>query len=319
MRAAVCLVLVCCGAASSLPAKGQEAATKAPVAAPAVQDASASVKSVLTAYVDAFNKHDADQISAQWSPEALWIDGETGERVEGREALIEDYREFFAANPEAELACTVNAARIVAPSVAAFEGSSVLLLPGVEPIQRDFNAILVERDGKWLFSSVTELEPPTGESAQQRLESLEFLIGSWVDEGEGPSVQTTVRWGAGNSFLVRSFTVEDESGELRQGTQVIGWDPLENRIRSWQFESDGSFGEGSWIEDGAEWVGRIRQTLADGSVASATQILRKLDDDHLEVATTGIEVDGAPLPSQPPVRVTRVVPADAEGAAAVAE
>jgi uncharacterized protein (TIGR02246 family) len=282
------------------------------------QEAEVSVKSLLAAYVDAFNRQDADAIAAQWAEDALWVDAETDERVEGRDALIQDYRTFFMGNPEAQLTCRVNYARAVAPNVASFEGASVLLLPGVDPIEREFSAILVNRDGKWLFHSVTEMARPEGGNAHDRLKPLDVLIGSWVDAGEGPTVRTAVRWGAGGSFLVRSFVVEDEEKGDRQRTQVIGWDPLEGRIRSWQFESDGSFGDGTWSQDGNDWVGRIRQTLADGSVATATQILRVIDNDQLEVETTGIEVDGQPMPSQPPVRVVRET-APAEEAATEAD
>ena len=31
-------------------------------------------------------------------------------------------------------------------------------------------------------------------------------------------------------------------------TQRIGWDPAAKQIRSWEFDSEGGFGEGTWGE-----------------------------------------------------------------------
>ena len=36
--------------------------------------------------------------------------------------------------------------------------------------------------------------------------------------------------------------------------QRIGWDPLARQIRSWEFDSEGGFGEGKWSRDGERWV-----------------------------------------------------------------
>lgn len=41
------------------------------------------------------------------------------------------------------------------------------------------------------------------------------------------------------------------------GTQRIGWDPLTRRLRTWVFDSSGSFGEGNWKAtrpDGSEFT-----------------------------------------------------------------
>ena len=40
---------------------------------------------MVTGYVDAFNKHDAEALANYWSPDAVYIDRVTGEEVSGHE------------------------------------------------------------------------------------------------------------------------------------------------------------------------------------------------------------------------------------------
>jgi hypothetical protein len=59
--------------------------------------------------------------------------------------------------------------------------------------------------------------------------------------------------------------------EPRELTEVIGWDPDQNAIRSWIFAGDGRFAEGTWQRDGDTWNVRIEGRGRDeGAVASCT-------------------------------------------------
>jgi hypothetical protein len=105
-----------------------------------------------------------------------------------------------------------------------------------------------------------------------------------------------------------------------EGTQIIGWDPRAKQIRSWTFNSDGSFGEGLWSRNQDEWLVRTSQTLPDGRAATATQVIQRLDNDAVTVQTIGKEVDGVLEPASDPVTVARVAeePAEAPGASPAA-
>jgi hypothetical protein len=138
---------------------------------------------------------------------------------------------------------------------------------------------------------------------------LEWLVGQWKDRSDSVQVDTTVRWAAGHSYLVRSYSVELEEDDPHQGTQIIGWDPRAKRIRSWTFDSDGSFGEETWSKSGDEWIVRMSRTLADGGAASGTQVVTRNGDDTITVQAIAREIDGEPAPSGEPVTVERVVEA----------
>lgn len=272
--------------------------------APQASDAD-GVEEFFKGYTLAFNSGDAAQLAELWCEDATWESDVTGERAAGREAILADFADYFAQNTGAKLTGTVESKQQVVDGVVCLDGQTTLMLPGAEPVIGIYHAVLKSDGGKWRLCRVVESAPPVLENTYMKLESLEPLVGEWEDQGEGPVVHTTFRWGTNKSFLIRAFTVDDEEGST-QGTQVIGWDPRAGTVRSWTFNSDGSFGEGTWSHSAGEWTGRMSQTLADGSTASATQVVRMIDNNTLEVETVGREVAGEPLPSLPPVRMSRV-------------
>ena len=99
--------------------------------------------------------------------------------------------------------------------------------------------------------------------------------------------------------MIRKFKVEGKEAILHGGTEIIGWDPRTNRIRSWVFDSDGGFGENVWVHDGNRWLIKYSGTLADGSEASATHILTKVDAATATMQSKDRVVNGAAQPDIP--------------------
>jgi len=142
-------------------------------------------------------------------------------------------------------------------------------------------------------------------SPYEHLKVLEWMIGEWVDEGEEMTITTVCRWTRNRSFMTRSFKVSTADGRELEGTQIIGWDPAEKRIRSWLFDSEGSFGEGRWTQDGNRWIIRSAQVLRGGERASSINVITLVDENTLTWQSTGREVDGEMLPNLPEVTVVR--------------
>jgi hypothetical protein len=90
-----------------------------------------------------------------------------------------------------------------------------------------------------------------------------------------------------------------------QGTQVIGWDAAQKRVRSWVFDSSGGFAEGLWTQDGERWIVKSNGTLVDGGKTSSVNIITRIDHNHLTWQSIGREVDGRLLPNIDPVTVVR--------------
>jgi len=137
------------------------------------------------------------------------------------------------------------------------------------------------------------------------LNQLAWLIGQWVDDGEFSNITTKCAWTKNRKFITRSFVVKNDDGATLEGTQVIAWDPIEQQIRSWMFDSEGGFSVGSWAQDGNRWIIKTSHVLATGERASAINVLTPVDDNTLRWKSINREIGGELLPNIPEVTVVR--------------
>lgn len=272
-----------------------------------------AVRQVVNAYVDEFNNHDASGLAALWEEDAVYVDRNTGERVEGRAALEQDFAKLFEDQPEAQLSGDVDTIDFVTDDVANVEGRAAVFIPNAAPNETAFTATLVRHGDRWLLHSVREANIPTPPSSHAALQRLAWMVGDWVDESGDLRVDTSVKWSPNDAFLLRSFVVQDAEGPLREGTQVIGWDPRSQGFRSWTFNSDGSFGDGVWTKSEDHWLVSSTQTLANGSAATGTYVLTPVDDNSMTVKLIGHEIDGEPQPATAAVTMVRATAQPATG------
>jgi uncharacterized protein (TIGR02246 family) len=297
-------------------APAQAAAGTPPAAQPAQaapSDDTAAVQQALGAYVQAFNAHDANVLAALWTPTGTHVNNETGARTAGREQLLADFTALFARSPNISLSGHAQEIRVIGGDTALVDGVSTVVTPDSDPAASAYSAVFVKQDGKWLLDTIYESDLPVPETPRQALAPLEWMVGLWQDESDTATVTSTMRWSPSEAFLIRSYDVDREGEEPFQGQQIIGWDPAVKQIRSWTFNSDGSFGEANWSQNGAEWIVRKVETLADGRLASGTQVITQIDGSTITVQTIAKEVDGAPEPTAEPVTMKRI--AETEGPA----
>lgn len=269
-------------------------------------DDEAGVRKAITSYVKAFNKGDAAAVAAHWSETGEWIDP-SGTPILGREAILEEMKTYFAGDTKPRIELLDLSVQFLAPSVAVEQGTALVMRPGEVASESSYLAIHVRENGKWQLSSVRELAPRPlpPPSHYEQLQELEFLIGEWVDDQGGESITTRGEWTANRNFISRSFTVMIEDRVDLSGTQVIGWDPAANTVRSWVFDSDGGFTEGVWTRRDDGWSIRAVGVLPDGRKASMVNIIRLIDDDTFTWQSVGREVDGELLPNIDEVTVIR--------------
>lgn len=269
-----------------------------------VGEATEAIAQTLKAYGEAFNKGDADALAKMWAESATHIDLDTGSQATGRESIQADLKAHFAERPNTKLTTQARQIRLIKPDIAHVHATVTLADPA-GPTSFDVSMILVKSGANWLIELAEEREILPPSDPVSALTELEWMIGSWADQSEEVQVQTQVRWSPNGAFLIRSFSYESGE-ESRKGSQVIGWDPRAQQIRSWAFYSDGSFGEGWWSKSGDEWLVKSTQTLADGSVASGTYVMKPEGDDAMTVQLIGHSVNGEMLPNKPAVRVVRI-------------
>lgn len=278
----------------------------------ALQADEASLRQTFSEFVDVFNQQNAEKVASFWTDNATHTDRETGERTEGRKEIHADFAKVFAENSRMKLTARADRIRLITPDVARVEGQTTIVPSDADPVDSAFTAILVRQGDRWLFDSIEETAIPLPATSAYALKELEWLIGSWIDESDGVKVKTTFRWSANKAFLLRSFTVESEDSVTLEGTQVIGWDSHGQQIRSWTFNSDGSFGESTWSKNGSSWLAKSTQTSISGEISAGTYVLEKIDHDSFQMQLIGHEIDSEPQPTGAPVKIVRATdePAD---------
>jgi uncharacterized protein (TIGR02246 family) len=264
-----------------------------------------AVLQTFEAMAAAFNKADAKALANLWSESAAYLSAETGQKLKGRKAIEKDYQWQLAGRKKARLEVKLDAIRILTPEVATVDGSSVLRRPGQTPSDSTFTAILIKKNGQWLFDTVRETDVPAAESCYDQLKELEWLVGEWHYKEGKIEVRTVTEWVANKNFLSRQYTVYEKGVVEHQGTQIVGWDPIQKSIRSWVFASDGSFGSGLWTRENKSWIARVSGILASGKKSLATQILTRVDNDHYRYEVVARSVSGQVLPNLEPVTMTR--------------
>ena len=146
------------------------------------------------AYVEAYNKHDAKALAEMWSPEAVYVDPETGEEAIGREEIEKEFAETFEGLKDAKLEIDVESIKFLSPNVAIESGTARVVRPNEQPDESTYSALFVKRDGKWLLDRVTEDQPPAPPapppSNYEHLKDLEWMVGSWIDNDEDGEVRS---------------------------------------------------------------------------------------------------------------------------------
>jgi uncharacterized protein (TIGR02246 family) len=236
----------------------------------------AAIRKTVASYVEAFNKHDAKALADHWSPDAVYLNRSTGEEVVGRAAIAEQFAALFKEQPAVKLEVSVASVQFVSPNVAVERGTAKLIGPNSEPEEIEYSAVDVKRDGQWLFDRVTDKTKEVAPSHYEQLKVLEWMVGTWTADTDNADVELECNWTKNQNFLTRAFkiTIGDESFS---GMQIIGWDAAAKGIRSWTFDSNGTFAEATWQQRGGTWFLRNRGTLPDGRTASMINVMKQVD------------------------------------------
>jgi len=257
----------------------------------------AAITKAAESYTAAFNARDAKALADHWSPEAVYINPLTGNQVEGREAIAKEFKGILDNLKETKLVVQVGSIRFISPSVAVENGVAKLISAKGDEQESTYAAIHIKRSGKWLLDRVTEESVPVVRTHYDKLKALEWMIGKWVDGDNDSTIDTTCEWTRNKNFIRRSFAVSVQGQIEMSGMQLIGWDPVAKRIRSWVFDSGGGFAEGQWTKKENRWSIVKTGTLADGSKATSVNIITYVDDNQFTWQSINRTVGGKLLPN----------------------
>ena len=165
----------------------------------------------------------------------------------------------------------------------------------------------VKKDGKWKISQLVETPAPVV-TAGERLSELAWLVGDWneADKDAGMTVKSHYQWARGGNFISRNVTVKRGDEPVLEGWQIIGWNPVDESIRSWTFDDEGGFTDGRWTRDGQRWLVRETGYASDGSRTTADNTLTKVGPDRLTWESSNRTLDGEPQPGIGRIEINRV-------------
>jgi hypothetical protein len=160
-------------------------------------------------------------------------------------------------------------------------------------------------DDKQPDAAQAETQAAATPEIQSPLDTLDWLVGDWVNEDENRLIEFNCHFTKNGSFLVRSFRIVTEKDVRMSGMQVIAWDQANESIRSWTFDSDGGFGEDTWTQSGNRYTIRAKYTLPDGGIASAINVFTYIDDNKCTWKSVSREIDGELQPDGDEVVLVR--------------
>jgi uncharacterized protein (TIGR02246 family) len=267
----------------------------------------AAIRAFDAGYVREFNIGDCKALAARFTEDAEVVEAD-GSRYEGRNLIEERLRDSLTASPGARMELQIESIRLLSPDAAKEEGRTVVTPTKGAPVARRYLVLLVRRADRWLISSIHE-EPDPQVPPHERLKELEWMLGEWVDEGPDSHVRVSCRWSEDENFLLRSFAVKMQGRPAMTVSQRIGWDPVAQQIRSWEFDSQGGFGEGRWGRDGERWVIKYTAVRAEGTTVSATNTMTHVRPDLVRWTSTDRVFGAEAVPDAQAYVLVRVPPA----------
>lgn len=294
--AGLTLVLMTVGMAVGMvgTAKAQEAASR--------EADSKAIQTVSQAFADAFQKGDAATLASYWTANGEYVN-ERRPPIRGRDNLQKMFSEFFSRRGEVSASSTTSSIRFLSDTTAIEEGTFTVKTDS-KAVTSQYSSLYVQENGKWLIAMMKEFAM---QKPQPTLGELEWLIGSWEAVGPDQTVRTTYEWAANKTFLRAEFTITPKGADkpVSTGVQIIGYDPVDRRIRSWTFDSQGSYGHWYWFWDGTRWSIESEATLASGMEATSLNLLIPKGDSEFQWRSVERTMNGQMLPDVGPIVVKK--------------
>ena len=299
--------------------------SREPAALPAAERATVSgagplvgeIRTMLADYMRAFNRHDVATVAAHWTLHGENLNLDTGELTAGREAVRDVFATLFEADAGVSLDIDLTSIRPVRADVALVDGLARVGSAEGPAVTSRFSAVVVRDDGQWRLDSIREAAAQAAVAPARPLDELAWLVGFWEDDGDGLTAGTRCDWTPGKGFLLRTHQIapdpvpaqlphagdENIPGLLPTGsaadgelTELIGWDPDRQAIRSWIFTADGRFAEGTWHRENGGWTVLVEGRGADAGREAHCRLLPH-GPEGLLMQCSGDDLDGLVPPA----------------------
>jgi uncharacterized protein (TIGR02246 family) len=251
-------------------------------------------------FTEAFEKRDAKATAALWTEKGEYID-ESGDAVTGREAIEKAFADHFKESPKSKIDIRIYSIHFPASDLAVEEGILRSVPGGIGlPTSSEYSTTHVREGGTWKIAISREW----GQD-RDRLEDLEWLLGTWKNAENGRELVWTFERDANRGIIVGRISQKAGDKVLSSGNMRIAVDPELGQIRSWYFNDDGGHGQALWFRDGNRWNMDSIGVLATGAETTSANILTRVGSDAISMQSIERTVEGESLPNTTPIRLTR--------------
>ncbi|MFO0879944.1 MAG: SgcJ/EcaC family oxidoreductase [Gemmataceae bacterium] len=246
----------------------------------------------------AFNKGDVEAILALWTEDGEYIH-ESGTIYRGKPALRVFFKKALEGFKGYKQSIKPESVRLISADVALEESTVTTTSPENVTQSGQYTSVWVKQGGKWLLSRVRDLpeasDDETKPASFEKLKGLNWMIGEWTDKEGKDAVKMTCKWTPAQAFFQQEYVIKQADGKDFNVLQLVGWDPYNQQVRSWMFDSAGGFAIGWWTREGNTWSIRAEGVYPDGRLFTSTDTLRFVDDNNAQWTSKNREVDDQPL------------------------
>jgi len=240
-----------------------------------------------------------------WADDAVFTD-QSGRVFTGRKAIEQQMASFFNTYGKQPFEIKIESIEFPADNLAIEHGVTHIGSSSSPSSFGAYTAVHVKRDG-WKMVNVSESPKfvPLSSSVPS-INELSWLIGDWKVEGPKGELQIKTDWVADKKIIRCEFNATTNDGQKISQTQFIFYDPLFKRMRSWQFDISGGYGESRWFNSGNDWIAEGCSVQSDGTTGSAKYIFKKIDDNTFSWQSTSRRLMGKQIPDTPILTAKRV-------------
>lgn len=256
---------------------------------------------------EAFNQGNLDALSSYWTDDAEFTNPVSGEVIKGKNDITQFLQQRSKEIKERNLHFSFKSGNINFPDAdtAIVEGVAEITDKGALLQRNARKIVLVKQNGDWYINNISEIEVPPPPPVSVHFKDLEWLLGNWVDKDENVTITFSTRWDKFKNFIIQHFKMEVYGLDAMEGLQIIGWDPIDNKIHSWVYDSDGGFGTALWSKNGNSWQAKTDYVLSDGKKGTATNIYTKLNNSSYSFSSVDRKINGEAIPDVEPVTVVK--------------
>ncbi|MFN9717575.1 MAG: SgcJ/EcaC family oxidoreductase [Planctomycetota bacterium] len=250
-------------------------APKAVVQGSANEGGETEIRAMFDALGSAFNSGKSADVAGFFLTGGELID-EAGNVYQGPTEIKELLDQYFQKFAGAKVTIELESVRFLGPVVIQEGTRSTTLGDATSKVQ--FTCVVSKTDQGYRIVSLRDFPEETLPTPGEQLQTLDWLVGDWVNEGADARVRISYQWSEDRNFLLGEFHVIDDGQVVSKSSHRIGWDPVLGKPRSWLFDSDGGFSEAVWtlLGDG-RWIVRSSAVLPDGLTGSATLTITPAD------------------------------------------